>query len=86
MKRKTRKKIKKRKGESSSSSSPRKKINKGEVVKKAREVETNIQAFQQRLQDEDERKESLITLFEATVKTNWDKLRKKIEGNLGPPK
>jgi hypothetical protein len=56
------------------------------VVKKAREVETNIQAFQQRLQDEDESKESLIALFETTVKTNWDKLRKKIEDNLGPPK
>ena len=86
MKRKTRKKIKKRKGESSSSSSPRKKINKGEVVNKAREVETNIQAFRQRLQDETESKESLITLFEVTVKANWDNLRKKIEDNMGPPK
>ena len=83
---KNKKKDKKRKRESSSSSSPRKKINKGEVVKKAREVETNIQAFQQRLQDENETKESLIALFEVTVKTNWDNLHKQIEDNLGPPK
>jgi hypothetical protein len=83
---KNKKKNKKRKRESSSSSSPRKKINKGEVVKKAREVETNIQAFQQRLQDENETKESLIALFEATVKTNWDNLKEKIDDNLGPPK
>jgi hypothetical protein len=85
-KEKKKQKDKKRKGESSSSSSPRKKINKGEVVKKAREVETNIQAFQQRLQDESETKESLIALFEATVKTNWDNLKEKIDDNLGPPK
>ncbi len=83
---KNKKKDKKRKRESSLSSSSRKKKNKGEVVNKAREVETNIQAFQQRLQDENESKASLIALFEATVKTNWDKLRKKIEDNLGPPK
>jgi hypothetical protein len=82
---KNKKKDKKRKRESSSSS-PRKKINKGEVVKKAREVETNIQAFQQRLQDENETKESLIALFEVTVKTNWDNLKEKIDDNLGPPK
>ena len=80
---KNKKKDKKRKRESSS---PRKKINKGEVVKKAREVETNIQAFQQRLQDENETKESLIALFEVTVKTNWDNLKEKIDDNLGPPK
>jgi len=85
-KEKKKQKDKKRKGESSSSSSPRKKINKGEVVQKAREVETNIQAFQQRLQDENESKESLIALFEATGKTNWDNLKEKIEDNLGPPK
>jgi hypothetical protein len=83
---KKKKKDKKREGESSSSSSPRKKINKGEVVKMAKEVETNLQAFQQRLQDEDETKESLIALFQTTVKRNWDDLHKKIEDNLGPPK
>ena len=83
---KKKKKDKKRKGKSSSSSLPKKKINKGEVVKKAREVETNIQAFQQRLQDENETKESLIALFEVTVKTNWDNLKEKIDDNLGPPK
>ena len=83
---KKKKKDKKRKGESSSSSSPRKKINKKEVVTTTRQVETNIQAFEQRLQDEEETKESLITLFQTTIKSNWDKLRDKIFDNLGPQK
>ncbi len=51
-----------------------------------RQVETNIQAFEQRLQDEEETKESLITLFQTTIKSNWDKLRDKNFDNLGPQK
>jgi hypothetical protein len=81
-----RKKAKKRKNESSSSSSPRKKINKKEVVAMARQVETNLQTFVDILQRGVDNRESLLVLFQNTVKDKWKDLHDRIEDNFGVPR
>jgi hypothetical protein len=83
------KKAKKRKNmfSFSSSSSPRKKINKKEeVVAMARQVETNLQTFEDILQRGVDNRESLLVLFQNTVKDKWKDLHDKIEDKFGVPR
>jgi hypothetical protein len=63
-----------------------KKINKKEVVTTARQVETNVQAFEETKQRGDQDRDMLLVLFQNTVKTNWKELHDKIKDKFGSSK